>query len=259
MVEKKMRFSAPDWCFFKEDRTPETYYRELRDAGCDAVEMVAPQRRSFAREAGLEILNHGADGMTKGLNNRQNHACLVPSICQTIREAADSGIKQVIVFSGNTQPGITDGWVACREAFEKILPEAEKARIVLTFEMLNTFDHEGYEASRAEYGFALCRHFQSPYFKVLLDLYHMFRMGEDLNKLLQDNIGDIAHLHIAGSPRRDFPGREQEIDYAGVIQVARAVGYSGYWGMEYLPGKEDVLAELGSAVKLFRHQDAPVN
>ena len=35
-----IKFSVPDWCFFREQPDPAAYYRKLRELGFTAVEMV---------------------------------------------------------------------------------------------------------------------------------------------------------------------------------------------------------------------------
>lgn len=251
MSEHPLRFSVPDWCFFPEKADPYAYYAALKGLGIDAVEMVPRERHAAARAAGLAILNRSGPGMQNGLNNRANHSELIGSIRTAIREAAEDGISHVIVFSGNRVDGIDDGPQACAEAMEQLLPDAEAAGRILVFEMLNSFDHSGYEADNSAYGFDLAERFDSPYFKVLLDLYHMQRMGESPAERIRDHAGQIAHLHVAGSPKRDFPGNDQEIDYAACVRAAIETGYAGFWGMEFIPDGDPIEA-LRQAVAHFR-------
>jgi hydroxypyruvate isomerase len=251
MTQHTLHFSAPDWCFFPEGTDPDAYYRALQTMGYEAVEMVPRARRAAARAAGLTVLNHAAPGMESGLNNRANHASLIAGIRKTILEAAEDDIPHVIIFSGNRVEGLDDGFAACAEAIEQVLPDAQKAGRTLIFEMLNSFDHPGYEADHSAFGFDLAAHFDSPNLKVLLDLYHMQRMGEDPAALIRKHVQHIAHLHVAGSPKRDFPGPDQQIDYASCIRAAQAAGYEGFWGMEFIPGN-DPMQELARAAETFR-------
>ncbi|MBN2713576.1 MAG: TIM barrel protein [Planctomycetes bacterium] len=252
MAPRELLFSAPDWCFLKSMK-PDEYYPRLAEIGVDAVEMVDPPRRAAAKAAGLPILNYAAPGMTKGLNDRRNHAELLPGIRATIEDAEQSGIGHVIIFSGNRVDGIEDGIEASAEAIEQVLPDAEKAGVVLVFEMLNSFDHGGYEADNSAYGFDLAERFDSPNMKVLLDLYHMHRMGEDPAALIRKRAKHIAHLHIAGSPKRDLPGPGQDLDYKACLKAAAEIGYSGYWGMEFCP-TGDAIDELAEAISIFKSE-----
>jgi hydroxypyruvate isomerase len=251
MNDQSIQFSVPDWCFFTEELEIDTYYPALKERGYEAVEMVPRSRRPAARKAGLSVLNHAAPGMEIGLNDRENHSKLIPEIRAAIREAAEDQVPHVILFSGNRVEGVSDGPDAVAEAIEQLLPYAEKTGRVLIFEMLNSYDHIGYEADNSTYGFDIAARFDSPHFKILLDLYHMRRMGEDPVAQIRDNIKHIGHLHVAGSPNRDYPGSTQELDFASCVRTARQSGYDGLWGMEFLPG-DDKMRELERAVELFR-------
>jgi hydroxypyruvate isomerase len=133
---------------------------------------------------------------------------------------------------------------------KKLVPHAERAGVTLVFEMLNTFNHADYEAADSRYGFDLVEAIGSPSVRVLYDIYHMHRMGEDVVADIANHVDLIAHLHVAGSPGRDYPGPEQEIDYARVVRDSLAAGYRGYWGQEWLGG-DDPYRALGDAVSLF--------
>lgn len=247
-----IKFSAPDWCFLGAAELPvDEYYRKLKELGFSAVEMVAPERWDAARNAGLKILNMGGPGMENGLNNPDNHSQLIPAITEAIKEADAQDIEQVIVFSGNRQ-GIPDetGMDNCYEGIGKILPVAEKHGVTLIFEMLNSFDHADYQADSSAFGFSLAKKFDSPNFKLLYDVYHMQRMGEDVIMDISENIMYIGHMHAAAAPGRNCPGMNDEIDYDKVFKAATAVGYKGFWGMEFLP--QNVIKELEHTVKQWK-------
>jgi hydroxypyruvate isomerase len=247
-----LNLSAPDWCFYKSPYKPDDYYRTLAKIGYTGAEMVDPARWPSARAAGLSIINMSAPGMTVGINKRENHPSLIPEIVTTIGKAGNNGIPQVIVFSGNRNgQDRAAGLANCIDALKHLVPHAQKHRVTLAFEMLNSFDHPDYMADDSEFGFEIVRAVASPHVKVLYDIYHMHRMGEDIMRDLADNLPYISHLHIAGSPRRDFPGADQRIDYEAIVKLMTARGYQGSWGMEFIPAG-DPLSELKEAARLFQ-------
>lgn len=73
---------------------------------------------------------------------------------------------------------------------------------------------------------------------------------ENYAQTFRANLDYVAHIHVAGSPRRDFPGEQQEIDYEPVVRAIHRAGYGGFWGQEFLPG-DDRYAELKKARELF--------
>ncbi|MEK7413817.1 MAG: sugar phosphate isomerase/epimerase family protein [Planctomycetota bacterium] len=240
--------SAPDWCFLKPGIAPATHYARLKALGYGAVEMVAPENRATARDAGLQILNLAAPGMQQGLNHRAHHATLIPAIRDCISEAADAGIPQVIVFSGN-RAGLSDGegQANCIEALRMLAPEAVQAKVTLVIEMLNSFSHQDYQADRSAYGFAVAQAVASPAVKVLYDIYHMVRMGDDPVADIGGNLSLVAHLHLADVPKRTVPQADGKIAYRELTRQLLTIGYTGWWGMEFVPGG-DVYAELEQAV-----------
>jgi len=253
-----LQHSVPDWCFLKDSNRAAEHYRRLKAIGYQAVEMAAPQHWSLARAAGLEILNLAAPGMREGLNRTENHAKLMPEIESLIETAGENGIPQVIVLSGNSAgQAREDGFANCVTAMKMLVPHAERAGVTLVFEMLNTFNHADYEAADSRYGFDLVDAVGSSALRVLYDVYHMHRMGEDVVADIVNHVDLIAHLHVAGSPRRDYPGPEQEIDYARVVRESLAAGYRGAWGQEWLCN-DDPYSALSDAARLFESYAADV-
>ncbi|MBA3708594.1 MAG: TIM barrel protein [Planctomycetes bacterium] len=242
------RFSAPDWCFFREGTDPAAYYRQLRALGITGVEMVDPVRRAAARAAGLEILNIAGPGMEVGLNRREHHADLVPRIEAVIDEAAAEGIPQVIVFSGS-RGGQADGEgiANCVTALKPLAWRAEAAGVTLAFEMLNSHDHRDYQGDRSGYGFAVVDAVGSSAVRVLYDCYHMARMGEDLERDIAARVDAICHMHVANPPDRSAPRDDGTIDWRVLRARAQQAGYRGYWGLEFLP-RGDVMAQIATAV-----------
>ena len=86
-----------------------------------------------------------------------------------------------------------------------MLPDAEAAGVVLTFEMLNGSDHLDYQADYSQYGFDLVARLQSPSFKLIYDIYHMAREGEDIYHEPVEHLADIGIFHVAEGPDRTLP------------------------------------------------------
>ena len=116
--------------------------------------------------------------------------------------------------------------------------------------MLNSFDHAGYQADNSAYGFEIAKHFNSPSFKVIYDIYHMERMGEDSAKEIISNISHVAHIHVAESPKRTIPVADGNIRYGEIVKKISDAGYRGLWGMEFFPG-DNVLGDLKTAFREF--------
>ena len=248
----ELKLSAACWCFYSEELEPAELFGRLAEAGYTGVEMVGVDNYDAARSAGLKLINECAAGMGEGLNYLDNHDELIPQVREVVQQAGADGVAQVILFSG-AQKGLDDetGIANCVTGIEQLVADAEAADVVLTFEMLNANDHVDYHADASEFGYEVVRRVGSPQVKALYDIYHQARTGEDLMATLVPHLDLVGHLHVAGSPRRDFPGADQEIDYRPLVQAVQAAGYGGYWGMEFMP-REDPLQQAVDAAELFR-------
>lgn len=235
-----LKFSVADWCFLKSGMEPADYYSGLHALGYGAVEFVPQERWATARAAGLSVLNLGAPGMQDGINRVENHERLLPEIRATIATAQENHIPQVVVFSGNRTDGVSDdvGWENCRVALTELAKDAEVAGVVLVLEMLNSFDHQKYQADSSRYGLELVKAVGSPALRALYDIYHLDKMNEDAVAVALENLPLIGHFHIAGSGTRGYPALEGTIDYRKVIREAHRAGYRGYWGLEFLTSTE---------------------
>ncbi len=204
---KTLRQSVAEWCFFRNQPDPAAYYRALRDLGFAGVEMVDPSRYPLARAADLQLVNATGTQTHGGLNRVEGHAQALVQIRRQLAVARECSIAQLIVFAGQRQ-GQPDevGIRNCIAGLKQVAAEAERAKVTLVFEVFNKFDHPDYQADYSDYAFQVVRGVGSPAVEVLYDIYHMHRMGEDVADVIVRNIECIAHLHVAGSPKRDFPG-----------------------------------------------------
>lgn len=154
----------------------------------------------------------------------------------TIEAAKKVGCKCIISQTGAELPidrreqysSLVDGLKAC-------VPYLEESGIVLVVEPLNTrVDHEGYYLSRSDEAYAIMKEVNSPYVKMLFDIYHQQITEGDLIRRIQEYIPYIGHFHAAGNPGR-HELYHSEVDYGKVFEAIKATGYDGYMGLEYFP------------------------
>ncbi|WBQ07972.1 hydroxypyruvate isomerase family protein [Kribbella sp. CA-293567] len=75
---------------------------------------------------------------------------------------------------------------------------------------------------------------QAPNVGLLADLYHLAVNGDDVDRVIAEHTGRIAHVQIADAPGRNEPG-------TGTLPLDRQLtalenaGYSGWVGLEYKP------------------------
>src|SRR5690606_33741257 len=106
-------------------------------------------------------------GIVDGINNLALHDELVASYTDLLPTAAAAGLHQLICFSGNRK-GLDDekGLENCAIGLKRLMPLAEKYKITLSMELLNSkVDHHDYQCDRTAWGAALCDKVGSDQFK----------------------------------------------------------------------------------------------
>lgn len=235
---KNIRLSAPDWCFFKLGMNPAEYYRKLKEFGYEGVEMVAPEHQEIAMQTGLKIVNAAGPGMVEGMNKVTNQEKIITEILGLVENAVKYQIPYIIVFSGNADGmSYEEGLDNCCRGFDALLDGLRGSGVQLLFEMLNKDDHPDYQASDEQFGFELVRRLNNPDFKILYDIYHMYKSGCRPLVNLRNKLPYIGHFHVAALEGRRCPGVGQAIDYRKFFTVVDDVEYQGFVGMEFLTDK----------------------
>jgi len=258
----ELRLSAAWWCLSRKGVEAEGVFARLAAAGYAAVEMAEEGDWAAARSVGLGLLNIAGPGMTEGMNDAEHCEVVIPQLLEKIELAAANGIPQVIVFSGNRrviggargERGDEQGRRQLVAALRLVAPVAEIKGVTLLLELLNSHEHANYQCDSAGYAFATVRDVGSTHVKVLFDIYHSHRMGEDPLPLILENLAAIGHLHVAGSPGRDAPSAlsdEQRIDYGKILPAVLGAGYGGHVGVEFCGG-DDVVEQYERAAGLLR-------
>jgi hydroxypyruvate isomerase len=268
----RIKQSLVYWCLNATDWQWDTGH--ICDAavrlGCPSVELVPPGLWREVRERGLQnALAH--NGMpdpvfAKGLNNPRYHEETIARTKTEIDRAADSGIPNVIAFTGfrwldadNPQSGeisLEQGAANTVKGLTELARYAEPRRVTIVLEQLNTRDrshpmkgHPGYQGDDIDYCAEIVRQVASPSAKLLFDIYHVAIMNGDVIRRLHQYRDWIGHIHTAGVPGRAELDDHQEINYPAVMHALVDIGYQGYVGQEFIPTR-DPMEGLAQAVAL---------
>ena len=77
--------------------------------------------------------------LTDGFNDINNHAKYQSQFPELLQKAADAGIPNIIVFSGNSRgKSDAEGLENCAKGLEPIAKQAEKLGVTLVMELLNS-------------------------------------------------------------------------------------------------------------------------
>jgi hydroxypyruvate isomerase len=250
VLKGNINHSVCRWCFNK--MSLEELCREAKAIGIKAIDLVSPADWKTLFNNGLECSMASGEkiNLRNGFNNPDLHGELRKAYSDLIVKAADNGIKNVICFSGDRK-GISDeqGLENCAVGIEPLIKLAEKHRIILAMELLNSkVNHPDYQCDRTEWGVTLCKKIGSDNFKLLYDIYHMQIMEGDIIATIKKHHQWISHYHTAGVPGRHELDDKQELFYPAIMNAIKDTGFKGYVAQEFIPTAKDPLASLREAI-----------
>lgn len=250
-LKGNIRHSVSKWCF--GDYKLDEFCGMCKKMGIESVELLDPKEWPIVQKHGMTVaMTQGAGlGIDRGFNNPDLHDELVASFEQVIPMVAEAGLTNLICFSGKRN-GLTDeqGLENCAKGLKRLIPLAEKHKVVLTMELLNSYGHQDYQCDHTSWGVELCRRVGSPNFKLLYDIYHMQIMEGNIIETIQKNHEYFSHIHTGGNPGRAEIDETQELYYPAIMKAIVETGYKGFVGQEFVPRQEDKLASLEKCIRI---------
>lgn len=227
-------------------------------AGFDAVELwwpfagpVPPDReldalRTALTDAGTRLvgLNFDAGDMAAGerglLSRPDGSARFRANIDVAVGFADSLGCTTLNALYGNRDPH--SDLLRQRElAVENLVlaaRAAQQAGATVVIEALNDIESPDYPITSSRSALELVEHLRGahgvPNVAFLADLYHLARMGEPVERLVEQRADRFGHVQIADVPGRGQPGTG-ELAWDGVLRRLAASGYRGHVGLEYKP------------------------
>ena len=234
----RIKQSIAWWSFALGDMSVERLVRMAADIGYEAIELVEQEHWQVIKDHGLAIASlKGQLSIEEGFNRREHHDHLEREVRANIALAAQWGIPNVIVFSGN-RDGLDDktGAEITAQGLKRLARTAQDEGVTLILELLNSkVDHPDYQADKTIWGVQVCQMVDSPAVKLLYDIYHMQVMEGDIIRTIREHHAYFGHYHTAGNPGRQELDERQELQYKPIIQAIAATGYKGYLGHEFIP------------------------
>ncbi len=271
ITKKQVNQSVCAWCYTSGEfkLTLDELCQFVAAEGCTSIELVSSKEFPTLKKHGLTcaISSNGFAGSFRaGFNNLKHQEALIDATKKAIDDAADFGCQRVIAFVGmkwNDYEDPKSGEIPrdtaltnCVRGLKKIVGYAEKKKITLCLEHLNTRDgshpmkgHPGYQGDDLDFVNSIIRSVDSPALKLLFDVYHVQVMHGDLLRRLRESADILGHIHTAGVPDRAELDDKQEIHYPAVMRELAKLKYTGFIGHEYIPTRE-VKKGLQEAMKL---------
>ena len=234
-----MRLCVPVPCFFKNIPF-EDAIRRIKELGFDAAEtynwksMDLDAVKQALDETGVELLSMCTTEFR--LTDPAYRQAWLDGLKESCEAANKLGVKKLITQVGqDTGAPREEQHAAIVETLKLAKPILEAAQVTIMIEPLNTYvNHPGYYLWSSVEGFEIVREVDSPYVKVVYDIYHQQVMEGNIIPNVTKNLDCIAHLHAAGHPGR-HEMQYGESDYKVIFAAIDKAGYTGACGLEYGP------------------------
>jgi hydroxypyruvate isomerase len=253
-VDRKgnVNHSVCRWCY---NQIPlDDLCKASKEMGIVSIDLTGPKEWETLQKYGLTCaMTNGAGlGIEKGWNRRERHETLLKSYEEVIPLVAKAGMNNLICFSGNREgQDDAEGIKICAEGLKKLMPMAEKHKVNVVMELLNSkVNHKDYQCDHTAWGVELCKAVGSERFKLLYDIYHMQIMEGDVIATIRQYKDYIAHYHTGGVPGRNEIDETQELHYPAIMKAILATGFKGHVAQEFIPKRPDALASLKQGVDI---------
>jgi hydroxypyruvate isomerase len=240
----RVKQSIVQWCFAKYWNV-EQLCAQAKRLGCLSVELVPPADWPTLKKHGLVCAIAGSHGFEKGMNNPKYQEMCIDKMRKAVDACAEAGYPSVITFTGFREDVPDDvGLKNCVAGYKKVVGHAEKKKVTLCLEMLNSRvaetmkGHPGYQGDHTDYCMEIIKEVGSPRLQLLFDVYHVQIMDGDVIRRLRQYAEHIGHVHTAGNPGRGELDDKQEINYCPIMRALVDVKYKGYVGQEFIPSRD---------------------
>src|SRR5262249_35289993 len=139
---------------------------------------------------------------------------------------AEAGFPNVITFTGFREDIPDDAGIKnCVAGYKKIMGHAEKKKVNLCLEMLNSRvaeemkGHPGYQGDHTDYRIDSIKQVGSPRMKLLFDVSQVQIMEGDVIRRVKQYAEYIAHVHPAGNPGGAELDDKQEINSPPIMKA----------------------------------------
>ena len=251
-----MRFSLNLPCLYRGE-TYDDALAKVRAAGFDTVECWAlPAGEEIPLGKALRARGVQLSAMCPRefvLNDPARHDLYEVSLKDALAQAKALGCSALITQVGNnTGAPREQQHAAIVQGLRRMLPLLRAAGATLLVEPLNDMkDHPGYYLTSSMEGLEIIREVNDPHVRLLFDIYHQVHMGEDVGRIIRENLPLIGHFHIAGHPARDERIFEN-FDYAPLLDELQAMGNTAPLGLELRPSSPTAREELFERLRPWR-------
>ena len=264
--ERKIKQVVAAWPFMNAGPkwSPEVFLQNINSLGHVNVELFPVEHWGMLKKYNMICAATKSHTFIRGMNNTNHHAECFTTLEKSMDATSRAGFPNVMTFTGledtsgeknGSKVSLGEGMKNCIEGYKKMVRIAEKKKVTLILEPLNSKvtenmkGHPGYQGDHIDYCLQIIKAVDSPALKLLFDVYHIQIMDGDIISNIRKNIEYIGHVQVAGVPGRGEIDSQQEINYRAVMNALVKNGYTGYVGHEWIPTK-DAMAGLKEAISI---------
>lgn len=249
-----MKLCVPIPCFFGGIPFQDAI-RKVAELGYDTVETYAWKNLDFdavnaaCADTGVKLISMCTTEFR--LTDPQYSDLWIEGVTESCIAAKKLGVGKLITQVGQDTGAPRDlQHYSIVSTLKKAAPILEEYGVTVMIEPLNVlFNHKGYYLPTSAEAFDIIHEVDSPFVKVVFDIYHQQISEGNIIPNVLNNLKDIAHLHSAG-----HPGRHElqfgESDYRFIFKKIDEAGYTGACGLEYGPTM-DPTESLRTAMELY--------
>jgi hydroxypyruvate isomerase len=215
--------------------TIESAWPEREDDRAGLAAAVAEQRVDVA------LLNCAAGDTAGGergfVNDDTRREEAETAFTDAVALAVAIGAPNLNLLVGRALPHVRESRqrAAIVSALRSFAPVAAANGLRILLEPVNAIENPGFLAPTPELACALIEQVGSDQLGLLLDLYHVARVGDDPAEAIERHRARIGHVQISDHPGRGAPGTG-ELPIWGLLEQLCASRYEGAVGLEYGPG-----------------------
>ncbi len=207
--------------------------------------------RRAAQALGLVPVIYSGNTFGEPLLDPGAHPAALTHLRGSLEAARTLGVLLLVAHVGYTLPHREPAaqWKAAVAGLRAAGDLAGAAGVTLAVEPLNSkIDHPGYFLDTLDAAQRLLQEVDHPAVRLLLDVYHMWVMHDDLPARLSAVAPMVVHVHAADYPGRGEPG-SGIIPWPAILKRLRDGGYEGPIGLECWPtGRVDAALRRSAEV-----------
>ena len=240
--------------------------RRVAESGIQSAEMVSEYRSWSETDAEgymklARSYGFGFDTLMAQTNwakqpnsmvNPEHRERFLRELNEAILFAKKFEVPQVLLMSGNEQPGMT-----YEAQFASIVENGKRAAdlaaangITLILENLNSkVDHKGYFLTSAKEATKAVKQVDHPHFRQLFDIYHEYVQHGDPIAAIREAEPYVRVFHVADAPGRHDPGTG-EMKWDDIYKAIGRTDYANYIAMEYRALGDEVQSLIKSVTQM---------